>query len=320
MRNSHWARRALCSGLLIAFFAGALALLPSAIAATAPPGPTNLRVTDIRASGANLTWTAPKDTTNLYGYTIVNLLASATDNQVGSSFTTTGTANLKPQTTYKLAVYATYVVSTTEDSQLSNTVTITTPADTTPPTPPTLQAPWHTASSIGLTWSGATDDVGVDSFQISDGTQTWEQSAINYSWQRTLSGLATNRTYTLTIRARDVAGNFSAPSNSVSVLIEDQSPSAPANLRVENGKLVWDRATDNSGTITGYDVFYDGSSPYASTTGTSVPLQQTFDPMQGSYFPTAGSHTFTVKARDPSGNISAPSNTVTATVPSATGG
>jgi hypothetical protein len=111
-------------------------------------------------------------------------------------------------------------------------------------------------------------------------------------------------------------GNLSPPSNTVSVLIEDEPPSAPPNLRVENGKLVWDVATDNSGTIVGYSVFYDGSSPYQATNGTSVPLQQWYDPMQDAYFPTAGSHLFTVTARDPSGNMSAASNAANAVVPS----
>jgi hypothetical protein len=100
------------------------------------------------------------------------------------------------------------------------------------------------------------------------------------------------------------------------VLIEDQPPSPPPNLRVESGKLVWDPATDNSGTIVVYGVFYDGSSLYQGTSETSVPLQQWYDPMQDVYFPTAGSHTFTVTARDPSGNDSAASNSVTAVVPS----
>jgi hypothetical protein len=66
--------------------------------------------------------------------------------------------------------------------------------------------------------SGASDDVGLDSLVISDGSRTWEQSALDYAWKRTLSGLPTNRTYTLTVRARHAAGNLSAPSNAVSVL------------------------------------------------------------------------------------------------------
>jgi hypothetical protein len=45
--------------------AGALTLLASAVAASAPPGPTNLKVRDVQAASATLTWTAPRETTNL---------------------------------------------------------------------------------------------------------------------------------------------------------------------------------------------------------------------------------------------------------------
>jgi hypothetical protein len=177
---------------------------------------------------------------------------------------------------------------------------------------PTLAAPWHTATSIHLAFY-VSDIEGLDSFFITDGSQTWEQSALD-PWNRTLT-LPTNNTYTFIVRTRDTAGRLSQPSNPVSVLIEDQPPSAPTNLRVENGMLVWDPAIDNSGAISGYQVLYDGSSPYQGAQETTVPLQQWYDPMQDTYSPTRGSHTFTVTAYDPSGNGSAPSNAVTAIVP-----
>jgi hypothetical protein len=113
-------------------------------------------------------------------------------------------------------------------------------------------------------------------------------------------------------KARDAAGNSSPPSNSVSVLIEDQPPSAPPNLRVEHGKLVWHPATDNSGGRRLRRVLRRLIALWEHT-GTTVPLQRFYDPMQDAYYPAAGTHTFTVKARDASGNISAVSNPVTAT-------
>src|SRR2546423_7468837 len=137
---------------------------------------------------------------------------------------------------------------------LTGTAAATTTGDSTPPTAPTAYESFHTTTSIQVGWWNTTDDVGIDTFLITDGTQTWESPAWQ-QWWRTLDGLATNRTYTLTVRARDAAGNVSAPSNPVSVFIENTPPTPPRNLRVENDRLVWDPATDNSGTITRYSVF-----------------------------------------------------------------
>lgn len=287
-----------CAGALIA---------PAAAQAAA--GPANLRVTDVRASGATLTWDAPAGGPIVYGYGIYDLDASSTGNQVGWSFTTTGTAKLTPQRTYRLAVRALLVVNgQIVDSPPTNAVTVTTPPDTTPPTAPSARADGQTATSVAISFSGSTDDVGLDAWVISDGERTWTQP-ISHPWRFSVGGLETNRSHTFTVRARDAAGNLSPPSTALTFALENQPPTTPQNLRVEGNELVWDASTDNVA-VKDYLVFVDGD-PYAFTvTGaTRAPLRFCDDDLNPTFcFPSLEEpHTYVVQARDRSQNVSPPS-------------
>lgn len=286
---------------------GALAVPAAASGAAA--GPTDLRVADVRASGATLTWDAPAGGTEVYGYGIHDLDAPETGSQVGWSFTTSGTAALEPQTRYRLAVRALLIVDgQVVDSGLSNTVTVTTPADTTPPTAPFARAESQTATSAALRFGGSTDDVGIDAWVISDGTRTWTQP-VGMQWRFTATGLETNRSHTLTVRARDAAGNLSPPSNALTFDLENQPPTAPANLRVEGDELVWDPSSDNAG-ILEYVVFVDGDPlPFEVTRTTRAPLRFCDDPINPTFcFPSLDEpHSYVVRARDTSRNLSPPS-------------
>lgn len=286
--------------------ATALALAPVAAAA----GPSGLRVVELRASGATLSWQPA--TGDVYGYSIRDLLSPETGNQVGYSFSTTGTATLKPRTTYRLAVVAGVLVrGELVDSPFSNAVTVTTPADTTPPTQPRALGTGQTATSATVLFHGATDDVGIDSWVISNGERTWTHPAWQ-QWQFTATGLQSNRTHTLTVRARDAAGNLSPPSAAVTFELEDQPPTAPQNLRVEGDHLVWDASQDNV-RVVGYDIFVDGGAfPSESTTNTRSSLRLCEEDDPTSCFPSTNEpHTYVVRARDPSRNLSPPSAPLT---------
>lgn len=289
-----------------------LAALAVPAAAHAAAGPANLRVTDVRASGATLSWEAPAGA-EVYGYGILDLDAPATGNQVGWSFTTTGAAELDPRTTYRLAVRALLIVNgRIVDSPLSNAVRVTTPADTTPPTRPIARADGQTATSASMGFHGSTDDVGIEEWVFSDGTRTWTQP-VWMQWRFTAAGLETNRTHRFTVQARDAAGNLSPPSDVLTFELENQPPTAPANLRVEGDELVWDASTDNVAVVE-YLVFADGDQhPFAVSRTTRSPLRICDSDINPSFcFPSLGeTHTYVVRARDSSRNLSPPSAQLT---------
>lgn len=87
-------------------------------------------------------------------------------------------------------------------------------SDTTAPTAPTLAASGTTSTSTNLSWSGATDNVGVTGYDIYQGTSLIGSTA---STSYTVSSLSPSTTYSFTVRAKDAAGNASVSSNTVSV-------------------------------------------------------------------------------------------------------
>ncbi|WP_019629846.1 fibronectin type III domain-containing protein [Actinomadura atramentaria] len=85
--------------------------------------------------------------------------------------------------------------------------------DTTPPTAPgkpTVTA--TTADSATLSWTESTDDTGVDGYDVYNG-DTKLASSKEPGVQ--VTGLKPETEYTLTVRARDAAGNNSSPSPAV---------------------------------------------------------------------------------------------------------
>lgn len=92
-------------------------------------------------------------------------------------------------------------------------------ADTQAPTAPgTPTASAVTATSAHLSWTAATDNVGVagyDVVRVSGGTETTVASATGTSV--TVTGLTANTAYSFAVYARDAAGNKSARSAAVSV-------------------------------------------------------------------------------------------------------
>ncbi len=188
-------------------------------------------------------------------------------------------------------------------------------ADTQLPTVPGgLAGTGTSSSSIALTWSASTDNVGVTRYDIYRGT-TLAGSSANTSFTNT--GLSASTSYSYRVRACDAAGNCSAQSTAVNVSTTASGggggggdtllPTVPAGLSgtATSGTsiaLTWNAASDNVG-VTRYDVYRDGNlaGSNAATNFNSTGLTA------------ATPYSFRVRACDAAGNCSAQSAAVSVT-------
>lgn len=192
------------------------------------------------------------------------------------------------------------------------TVEVSFGSDSSPPsTPSGLSASATDASHVSLSWSASTDNVGVAGYKVyRDGSYLTTTASTDY----TDGGLTAGTTYSYYVTAVDAAGNESAASNTASATTPASSdttpPSAPRNLtatQVRNRPrvaLAWLASTDDVG-VAGYQVYRNGSLV------TTVPASSL------SYMdnkPPRGTDSYYVVAVDAAGNLSTPSNTVSATL------
>ncbi|MCF0089711.1 fibronectin type III domain-containing protein [Streptomyces sp. ME02-6978a] len=83
-----------------------------------------------------------------------------------------------------------------------------------PSAPANLTSTGKTSSSVSLSWSASSDNVGVTGYDVySGGNQVLSVSGTS----ATVGGLSPSTAYTFTVKARDAAGNTSGSSNAVSV-------------------------------------------------------------------------------------------------------
>ncbi len=267
-----------------------------------PTTPTALRSTSVTMTSVALAWTASADDVAVTSYDVYRGTTLA-----GSSTTTTFTdSSLVPGTAYSYTVRARDAAGNA--SGPSSALAVTTLTDTTAPTAPAgLTSPSKTSTSVSLSWTASTDNVGVSGYDVYRAT-TLAGSSTTTSF--TDSGLTANTTYSYTVRARDAAGNLSMPSAALSVTtagVDTTAPTAPAGLTSPaktstSVSLSWTASTDNVG-VTGYSV-YRGTTLAGSNTATSF--------TDTGLTPNT-SYSYTVTARDAAGNVSAASAALSVT-------
>ncbi len=145
-------------------------------------------------------------------------------------------------------------------------------AETIPPSPPSnLTATVITTTSIHLTWTASTDNVGVIGYRIYRDTV---QIGTSIGTDFTDSGLSPNTTYTYEVSAFDLSGNESARSSPplhVTTGADIEAPTPPTNVIGTPGLtqvfLTWTASTDNVG-VALYLIFRNGL-PIGTSTGTT---------------------------------------------------
>lgn len=268
---------------------------------TPPATPTALKALTWAGTTISLSWNASTDNLGVIGYEIYSSGSLiATSSGTGTSYTLSGMVANKP---YTISIKAKDAAGNL--SSASNTITVTVDGGI-PTTPGALKVTSRTESSISLSWTGSTDNIGIAGYEVYNGS-TLLTTSVGTATTFTLTGLNANTAYSLSIKAKDAAGNISTASNVVLTGTDLTPPTAPTALKVISWaatsiSISWTGSTDNVG-VTGYAI-YSGSELIAFSNGSGTSYIITGLPKDTSY-------SLTVKAKDASENISPSSNSLT---------
>ena len=210
--------------------------------------------------------------------------------------------NLRDGTTYDFSVRAYDASGNFSDA---GHITITTPEspDTTPPpAPANLANGWLTPHTVPLAWSGSGDvfayEVWMDGAFLDEVAGDWRYAGMLIPAYEARH-LAPGSTHTFAVRSRDEGGNLSAPSSPITITLPASSdttpPAAPTGLwgSTAPGCAFADFMWNGAGDV---EVFEDG---YFIGAWRGEVIMTSF-----------GRRTYTVRAVDAAGNLSADSNAV----------
>jgi hypothetical protein len=295
-----------------------LLVLPLALTASAPgapkpkPGgtptaPSNLRITASTDTSATLAWNAGNGGgASIWWYCVRRDGLGCI--RVDPPTTTIVRTPLLPGTTFNWSVDI--VTSAGRRSAPTNTVSYTTPADTTPPTVPTLSVTGTWPTRVGLSWTRSTDNTSQVWYTLLADGSPYTSNHIGLQ-SLLVFDLAPASTHTYQVTARDAYGNTSA-SNVVTVTTppktDDVPPSTPTNLRLSSETsapeiwLDWDVSSDDTDPQAQilYDVYVNGVPEHAALGYGDTIV----------YCRDTGPNTLTVRAIDSSGNASGHSNQI----------
>jgi len=267
---------------------------------TAPTTPGQPTIGSITVTGASATWAASTDGVGVTGYEYS--LSGGTWTATGSASAAYTISGVAPNSGYTFAVRARDAAGNRSSSSPSRS--FTTLADTSAPSAPG-QPTFSGVSASGATasWTGSTDNVAVTGYEYSLNGGTWTATG-STSTAYTFTGLTNGTSYSVSIRARDAAGNTSTPSASNSFQTTDSAaPTTPgqpgfSGITASSAVATWNASTDNVG-VTGYDYSLNGGA-WTSTGSASASFTITG-------LTNGTTYTFAVRARDNAGNTSSPS-------------
>nr|WP_229379560.1 fibronectin type III domain-containing protein [Streptomyces sp. VRA16 Mangrove soil] len=275
------------------------------------------------ATTVHVMWNRPTSTAKLDGYEIYR--GSVRVRRLPATQQMVDVVGLRPGTRYVFTVRARGADG--DPGPASRRVTVTTPAavaaDHSPPSRPAgVRGSAAGARSVSLSWHGSTDDRGVLSYDIYQGT-TKIHSVPGSRTRAVLTGMRPGTAYAFSVRARDAADNTSPPSATVKLTTaqgtDQGSDTAPADFRATARRsdgayyidLTW-TAPNTGGEVPAYQVHLDGKQATTVVWGESAPK----DTAKYSFYigtETGARHRVRIRAQLPDGTWGAfsPERTVT---------
>ena len=158
--------------------------------------------------------------------------------------------------------------------------------DTQAPSVPTgLSSASVTQNSFTLNWSASTDNVGVTAYEVfRNGTSLGTTSNTNFN----VTGLTAGTAYSMTVRARDAAGNWSAQSSALSVTTQSATPTGYRYFRFValSGTTTYDIYLEEIDFLVGSTVYpatnYTGSNAAITASHSVVDAWKLFDGVKNS--------------------------------------
>jgi hypothetical protein len=264
-----------------------------------------LRVTATSPYNVSLAWNPSTDNSGIFSYRVwISYGATYTVPQTQTTFS----FFVAPNSTYSFHVYA--VDGSGNKSLKSNTVSATTPPDTTAPSPPVVTLAGVNPTEVSLEWTASTDDGPYLFYQVFvNGSPNVDARQNRFA---VVTGLSPQTTYQITVKARDLYGppNVSTPSNVITVTTpavsatDTESPTSPRNLHgwdagdgAREINLFWTQSFDNQTPQASlvYEIYMNGVLDHTTGGGRAI-----------LYATQAGENVFSVIAVDSAGNRSAP--------------
>ena len=271
-----------------------------------PTKPANLRVTSLTPHNVTLAWDPSTDNSGTFSYRVfVSWGSTYTVPQTQTTFTVLG---MVPANTYSFYVYA--VDGSGNISQRSNTLTVTTPPDTTPPSAPVVSLVGVNPTEVSLRWTASTDDGLHIRYQVFVNGSPSGVETLN-GLEAVVLRLTPETTYEITVQASDLyGGNVSAPSNVLTVTTpavsatDTEPPSSPGccgggDVGGLELNIFWGQSFDNqtAQASIAYEIYLNGVWDHTTSGDRAVV-----------YVTQTGDNTITLIAVDDAGNRSAPSS------------
>ncbi|WP_193333378.1 Ig-like domain-containing protein [Duganella sp. FT27W] len=313
---------------------GAVSITIDTTAPAAPAAPVLARASDSGASNTDgvTSVTTPTVSGTAEAGSLVTLYDTDGTTVLGTAVATGGvwsiTSSTLSQGAHNLTIKATDIAGNTSAASGPLTITIDTTAPSAPPAPVLAAASDSGASnSDGITRitapviTGTAEAGSLVTLYDTDGTTVLGTSvATGGVWSITSSTLAAGA-HSLTIKATDIAGNTSAASGPLTIIIDTTAPTAPAvpvlSAASDSGASNADGVTrittptvsgtaEAGSTVTLYDT--DGTTVLGTTVATGGVWSITSSALG------QGAHSLSVKATDTAGNTSAASGAVSITI------